>query len=163
MSAINRIPKGLQEFLGNTAMGKNPAELLQDVRPNIDMFPFWSTDSIRNKVTTGPIGAIGQFVTIQVPQGEAWIPIAVSGDIFGGAGERWRINVHLTDPAGNARTILAVSETVVMAGPEYVSASQVFPQNILVPAGWFFFMQCDSYGGVLRTGSIDLTYVALKT
>lgn len=162
MSKVNTLPKGLQEFLGNTSQGVNPSDLSGTVSPGIDLYPFWSADKIRNVVSNANIGAVGQFAALQVPAGESRIPIAISADIQIAAGERWRINVHLTDPAGNARSIVCQSDTVTGAATEFVSCSHVWGQNLLIPSGWFFIAFCEAYGGAVRVMSIDFTYVPVK-
>ena len=47
MSKINRLPKGLQEFLGNTAQGQNPDELSQTVVPTLEMQQYHALDQMK--------------------------------------------------------------------------------------------------------------------
>ncbi len=60
MSKINALPKGLQEFLGNTSQGVNPSDLLNGVRPQFDMLPFWAVDRVQQAVNLISTKTIGQ-------------------------------------------------------------------------------------------------------
>lgn len=70
MSRINRLPKGFQDFLGNTNMGDNPSFLMQEVRPVVDMADFYQSDELKilsdsEIAVTGP----GVVTAFTVPQG----------------------------------------------------------------------------------------------
>jgi len=74
MSLINRVPKGLQDLLGSKNFGKNPAELLQQVRAAVDLLPFWAVEKINfaRTIGGGAITAGSAATSTAVPTGEIW-------------------------------------------------------------------------------------------
>lgn len=114
MSKINRLPKGLQEFLGNTAAGKNPDELSNTVFPQFDMLPFWAHDQIKYRTTTNSAmqQSGGAVYTPPIPQGEVWMPLNFSGYMTGlSAGDLIRMELSVFPITQQARLVLAVSDT----------------------------------------------------
>ena len=165
VSKINQPPRGLQDFLGNVNQGINPHELDHRVAPGVDLVPFWGVDKIRMLVNTGNVtGAVGQGIELAVPAGEVWIPIAVSGDWFLLTTEIGRIALHMTDPAGNARTVIAKSELVTAgAGTEAISCGLAFPQRFVMPTGWKFRCQVEtSTVAGAQSMSVDVMYYRLR-
>ncbi len=78
MSRINRPPKGLQGLLGSQSFGSNPDELLQEVRPSIELFPFWGAELLRHKIINGGRTTNGVIAQHLVPTDEVWAMKQVS-------------------------------------------------------------------------------------
>lgn len=99
MSKINKPPLGLQDLLGSQSFGTNPGDLLQGVRPSLDMVPFWLWQNLeyaQDSATATPIVPGNDVVTIAVPQNELWIPWGITAEMsFGGNAIEcvWRIAI----------------------------------------------------------------------
>lgn len=76
MARINRLPHGLQDLLGNTNLGINPAELLEAVRPSVDLWALWTAErvSYTEESVANVFGTQFDSIDITVPVGELWIP-----------------------------------------------------------------------------------------
>jgi len=80
MGNIARKPRGLLNFLQTQSGGENPDQLLESVRPTLDMFPFYAPDRLR--ASTQAINqAVAGFTGVTVPDGKAWLILALSVDI----------------------------------------------------------------------------------
>lgn len=165
MSKINRTPKGLQDIFGNTAAGVNPSNLLQDVRPSIDLLSLWLIEKTESVTLTASFGAVFQQQTIRVPQGELWIPLAMSADVtttvigesivmvIGIANESNLIRVH------NAESPYRVSTTAL----ETYSANYTFTNIQPVTAGQYFYMQCHQFNAAgARTCQLKIRFVRVR-
>jgi len=100
VSPINALPQGLLDLLGTRALGQNPNELLQAVRPIVDMTPFWASGAaIQTFVAiSGAVTAVNgvvptaQLTQAVVPIGKIWIPLTISLTSLGqGAGDTCRV------------------------------------------------------------------------
>lgn len=165
MTIINRLPKGLQEFLGNTAQGQNPSELRQDVFPTIDMSPFWSLDRTKYKRQTGTITTIGNGAFITIPPGEVWMPFHMSAIMTGfTVGDVVRMNLSLFPPNGD-NFVLASGVNIGLTDiVERVGVSYDWKRPILYSDGMIFG------GGVERLDiaspseaiTLNLMYVEMR-
>lgn len=73
MSVINRVPRGLQSFLGSQNQGDNPSELARSVVGVIDMRPFYEADALQAGISNTVNRATDGTITLQVvPVGEVW-------------------------------------------------------------------------------------------
>lgn len=165
MSKINRVPRGIQDLLGNTAQGQNPAELLQSVRPTFDLLPWWSTERIDFTNFIGSFAAVFQQQTIRVPQGELWIPISMSGDstttvigeeivfVLGISDNSNTLRVHL------AQSVPGVSTTALETYAAAFTWSQIQP----LQSGTYVYMQCHKFNAAgARTSKLALKFIRLK-
>lgn len=80
---IQRLPKGLLDFLAMKGSGQTPTELEDRLRSVIDTTPLYLADRQAGLITSTPnIAADGQnfFVSTigTVPNGEVWLPIVAS-------------------------------------------------------------------------------------
>lgn len=171
MSGINRLPKGLQEFLGNTAAGINPSDLMQQVRPTVDMQPFWEAEGLRQTFRTGSVSQSGSSVFLDaVPAGEVWIPLWMSGEITAlGASDTWRGSCEFYKNATGPAIILAASPTytnvaVGSVGLVRFSVSYTFPRTFLATAGNVFAVntQQESFFAASENVTANLQYIRLK-
>jgi len=72
MSQINRPPVGLQGLLGSQNFGQNPNDLAQQVLPIVDLFPFWSSQTLKFDKQTGTSAGGGSLIETQVPTDKTW-------------------------------------------------------------------------------------------
>ncbi len=79
MSKVNQVPVGLQAFLGSKNLGRNPDELLNEIRPVVDIFPFLSGYQQTSSNSSGTANTDNFSLTVTVPDGEIWLPIQVQG------------------------------------------------------------------------------------
>jgi len=128
---INAVPFGLLDLLQTKALGRNPNELMQAVRPTVEMSQFWASGAPTQYFTTlatpvtgaGVIPTAGTFTT--VPPGKTWVPISFVTYALGiGAGDNARVHpaIYLpgTVPANVAElgdnTGLASNNTIYNVG-----------------------------------------------
>ena len=141
MTAIFRAPTGLQDFLGTKSVGRNPDQLLQQVRPVVDLSQFWLqgaqwTEQSETSGTLAAPGVVGGALT--VPFGHVWIPVM---------GVTVTSSLGVTD-AGRARPAI-IGQNAILLGvaPVGNSSSSTINQSelsccwdftgriVLVPAG----------------------------
>ena len=82
-SKINRVPWGLQDFLGNTNAGENPGVVPDNVQPGFDMWPLWGMERLSAFRATGTVTVRGDFVSLEIPAGELWMPYTVAWQVNG--------------------------------------------------------------------------------
>jgi len=78
VSKIQTTPKGFQDVLGLKNFGQNPSELLDAVRPIVDIGSFYAQnflDIAREDITNF---ALNDSVALEVPNGESWYVYKVS-------------------------------------------------------------------------------------
>ena len=142
MSKINRLPKGLQEFLGNTAQGQNPDELSQTVVPTLEMQQYHALDQMKWVQATRTITTIGNGAFFPVPTNEIWRPIYLSGNMTGlEEGDDIRLEIAVFDPAGNRHTLgygPAYSQPAYSVLNARYAFGFTWPMQILHSSGWIF-------------------------
>lgn len=79
MSQISRLPTGLQSLLQSKNFGRNPDQLLQEVRPTLDLEQFWQAYVFHSRTSGETNLNNGQeaFFTFTVPAGEYWLVTSV--------------------------------------------------------------------------------------
>lgn len=167
MSRINTTPKTLQDLLGNTAAGVNPSELLQEVRPSFDMFPLWAIDKHDFVTFNGSLAAMFQQQVIEVPEGEVWIPLAMSAELTSTVlNETFRIAIGIADRTNLIRVFHAESgnNPVTANNSEQFVAAYVWSQVQPVASGEFFFVQATMWDAlaVAKQTTIDLKFIRLR-
>ena len=78
MSRINRVPFGLLDFLATKTQGDNPSQLLQEVRPTLDLTKFFIAERMENFSEVQVSAAAAGGFTFTVPVGEIWFPVTAS-------------------------------------------------------------------------------------
>lgn len=80
MARINRIATGLQSLLGTKSLGRDPQEVLEAVRPVVDISNHYYANAQIKKDQGTYTGAIAAGVVAQltIPNGEAWSVIGVT-------------------------------------------------------------------------------------
>lgn len=166
MSVINTVPKGLQEFLGNTSQGRNPSNILADVRPTLDMAPYWDVDKIKFYTQSGAVLASYNNQAKAVPDGEVWIPLAISCNIdFASATDEAAITLQLASPSGVVRGSLATGyRASSVAGTNSHTVCWSSGQRIALSGGTQIIGLLDflSIPSGVRNMALDIIYVELK-
>lgn len=173
MSRINRVPFGLQDLLGSQNLGANPSSLLQEVRPTLDLFPFWAAERVTLRTdNTVAINNSSVIVTsFTVPQGQAWIPLHVScGANLATVGDTWATVINI----GRFPNLVGAGNTAnLVQGPLFTATAdmarttthyqwtqrQVFPSGVKLD----FVKQGGDITAADGIGSMQLLYVRLDT
>lgn len=174
MSQINRVPQGLQDLLLSKSFGKNPNELLQQVQPGVDLTRFWIVDRLTElRPATHTVIANGIQTAIEIPEGEAWIPINWSSTMTlqtAADVANWSMyirNMPNKDPATTAAltAVVAWRDLVTAAlTPETFRAAYTFPQFYLFPSTTQFQIRVDQHTHSLAEPELaqSLLYVRLS-
>lgn len=140
MSLINRLPLGLQSLLGSKSLGDNPSELLQEVRPTVQLNEFWSVENIRAQSTTdaGPV-TTGSAESLLIPSGEIWSPI-FSAIRWNGAAAGRRMSleyrVQTKTESGQQRAAVAWADFDNDTGQAWdFTLPYKWPRGVWLPAG----------------------------
>jgi hypothetical protein len=117
-SQINRVPFGFLSLIDSQNMGRNPAQLLPEVRGIVDMRPFYVQDAQRIAHNSVNVTQPNQAAELTVPNNEIWdlMNISSMGTIAGSATATIRYALTLdtkstTAASGRATCFLA-------SGPE---------------------------------------------
>jgi len=139
MSTINVLPKGFQEYLGNTSQGVNPSELNPNVQSGVDIGPFYDVDKMRQKALTANVSTPLTGAREIIPQGEVWSPVQLSGRITGlTIGDVVSIGVEIWDPAQNRTTLAVVPPFTATAVADNYAIAWSPTRQIWFPSGWSF-------------------------
>ncbi len=145
-------------------MGRNPNSLLETVRPTIDLFGLWSVEQTEFVASAGSWAAVFQQSTIEVPDGEIWIPISFSCDITTTViGESIIPAIGIANESNLARVHLAVADNIVSATAQETN-TVCFTWNSIQPvtANQFFYAQCHKFDAAgARNLGLDLKFVRL--
>jgi len=163
MSKINTPPRGLQNFLGNVNQGVNPSDLDQQVNPTVDLVPFWGTDKLKSIVSGASIaGTLGQGITVEVPEGELWIPIAASGQYFVAQAQTRQISLRVVDQSGGGLSIIANGRIDSASLTAEVTCGLAFPNRFILPSSWGIRCQIDeTSSATAATMEVNIFYYKL--
>jgi hypothetical protein len=157
---IQRIPKGLLDFLGLKATGDSPHTLEMSVRGQISLDRYYLADRSQNIAPTIAITANGYFTpaTAIVPAGEMWLPMAlrVSATNAAATSYQWAPAYRRAIGAGNSFQL-----TNLISAIASVTNEAVYIWDGLVP-----FLPGDTFGcyvqqsilGANPTASVILEY-----
>lgn len=73
MGAINRIPRGYIDLLGQTTSGETPSEARNFVQPILNMDPLYLAQTLSWHNDTVAHTAVSTSVEVDVPQNETWL------------------------------------------------------------------------------------------
>lgn len=142
MGIINKLPWGLQDFLGSVSQGTNPANLLQDVRPSLEIFPFLSGNDLRvYDVAEQAVNSAGDIHTKAVNTGEIWLVLNVGAGVRSDtAGDTLEASVGLKRVKGHTNTnfeagLHGFPAWTAIGGTLQFNQAVNFPQMIPVTAG----------------------------
>lgn len=168
MSVINRLPKALQEFLGNTQAGVNPSELTQVVSPGFDMTPHWSVDQMQWQSVVGVVTTVGNAATITVPQGEVWRPLHLTGYMAGlDEGDDIRLEIGLFSQNFTRFPLKmgdSYSQPAIGIGVDRYSLGHSWSMVELYPPGWKFYAAANAINFTAPSENItcSLIYIRMK-
>lgn len=149
MSVINRVPWGLQDILGSTSQGKNPSELLDQVRPSFDMFPLWAMERLETRRVFTTLVSVGTNLDIEIPDGEMWIPFHMQAGITGvndiGTIIGFELLILNMIGAGTSSRYWGSDVITAVAVGEIINLSFDFPYPVLWESGTVFRMSPSVY------------------
>jgi len=139
MSKINALPFGLQEILGNTALGINPDDLSQEVKAQFDIEKYWLLDKIQFAEAQVLTTVADSGVEVEIPDSEIWMPISCSAQYQFTVGDFTSCSIVLTTQPGAEKTFLATSEWVLGAASSSRNrVGLVWPRQVLFGPGTTF-------------------------
>lgn len=143
----------------------NPSDLRRDVMPTIDLQPYWDLDQIEYVQAAGSVAAVYGVSYLQVPEGEAWIPLSLKYDITGTViGESFALGIGITNNSAAVRAMVAVNNgTQSVTAIETTAVAYAWNMRNLVPAGDRFFGQVNKFVAAgARTTALSLRFIRLK-
>lgn len=151
MSQINRVPQGLQDLLFSKNFGSNPPNLLQDVRPTIDLFPMWASERLTTVRANFEFNSIGLVTSIPVPQGELWGVISASGQLDGAlaVGNDVAFSIRVADIQGQqplvdrGPVLASMFRIATLAVGQVVTFGASLPFIVWFPSGSIFELYAD--------------------
>lgn len=138
MSKINTPPIGLQSLLGSQSFGDNPSDLLQQVRPAIDLLPFWGSTKLECQWSAGNRSAPGNITSFAYDANFARMLVGVA--IYAGTptAGTYQSAAYLSKinelPSNQIHLIHSDEPTVVPASSEY-GWSFWMPQPLILEPG----------------------------
>lgn len=173
MGRINQVPRGLQFLLGNTNFGDNPSELNDITGPTLEQFPFLGQTLLDFRKENATINSRGDLISIEVPEGEMWMPLAMSWLVPGVNEVGTQISVRLELRDINRQTLNASSihnvsmsavRTSIQVG-EFLGDDFQFNDRFLVPSGVVFSARIGLYipgVGVILNDGVDIYVQAYR-
>lgn len=172
MARLNRVPRGLQSLLGTKALGRNPQELLEAVRPTVDLTQFYLAETVirsASGVTTLQTPVWGDFLgELEIPAGESWFVYNVSLQVTSVAAEIVNVNFGYTLPSTPPNIMHVFNNQMDYATTRTVNPVNMlqkgyqFPTPTLFSAGTQFKAQITNQGAVgtnSMTTRIEVAYV----
>ncbi len=163
MSKVNRLPRGLQGLLFNRNFGVNPSELRQDISPGLDLYPFYSANSLNAAAGFVVATAKGDNFTISQPQDEIWEvhSFALKGINNAGNAAEASMMVEISAPNPEAG-FAAVTQSIVTSGPlvplatgQDINYVERFTDRRFFPPGTAFVFEI---GGIALGGAPSMTF-----
>lgn len=162
-SRINTSPRGLLAALGIKSVGQNPYLLLDEVRPQVDLWPQYVQENLQlTEVSTAAVNTIGTNYgnnSLVVPNNQIWwieSLTIISGTVLGAATTyRGVANIFRNY---NGRPFYCGEVLTFTTGEAAVWPGPV--QKFAGP-GYNFGFLCSNYAGVAQTFNIELQYVPL--
>jgi len=159
VSRINRLPFGLQQFLGSANQGDNPSDLLQGVRPTVDMWALFGLDNLSYESVNINTGVVNSGLTITVPDGQVWIPLNMGarittetiGDEVGCRIDMRRVTATNILDLGSSPILIS---TIAI---EVTSVTHGFPQQIAVGPGTQFGVFANTMNITSPNVDMDMT------
>jgi len=99
MGKLNQTPDGLLSFLASKTDGTNPSELLEAVRPVIDLLAFWAPTGLTVETLSTVFNGLDSDIGVVVPNGEVWIVQAAHGTFRNAGisgGEQVKLGLKIT-------------------------------------------------------------------
>lgn len=144
LAPINAPPYGLLELLSTKALGQNPNELLQGVRPTVDLQRMWAQGAPVQVASFGGLCSVvgpqsGAGLYVEVPQGEVWIPLSLYMTATpAGAGDTGRATPMIFQQVGALSIPLElgpISQTSATGATSLSATSWNFIENC-TPRAW---------------------------
>lgn len=72
MGKLNKTPEGMLSLLASKTDGTNPSDLMEAVRPTLDLLAFYQT-SLEAASFSGAFAGLGTDLVVVVPSNEIWL------------------------------------------------------------------------------------------
>ena len=144
MAKVNQLAQGFLDLLDAKTGGKNPADFLDNVRPTIDMVPFYGLASMDSEsVSSATVTGAGDQLQLEVPANQFWLVYAAGVQILiATLGSETQLTLRTITPStssGNIGVPIARTEpqTTVVAG-QVVRTGVAFGAPLLLRPGQRF-------------------------
>lgn len=137
MSRITRVPTGLQDLLGSKTFGRNPSDLLEEVRPTLGLDDLLVAERLSYKRATLTVTTRGDSADMLVPVGELWLlrSLYIQWNTAT-AGIEYNLSVGIVDmqntvsfAPGQPMTLFATGDQVAKTVGSEARFAVTFPQN----------------------------------
>ena len=167
MSKINTPPLGLQSLLGSQSFGDNPDDLLQGVRPTVDMLPFYGVNSLKQDAATAARNTPGGLASFTYASGFTRMLLGVSVYAPTPVAGTYSTEAHILGFSGDGATynfIIARDEPVVLAANSQYAWGYWLPQPIILePDVTIAFRALQHTGGANVSFQCSYLYYELQT
>lgn len=168
MSQVNRPPTGLQQLLGSQNFGDNPDQLLNEVRPTLDLLPMYGSGLLRKKTGTGARTNTGEVCNIEF-FGDAAI-VAIGATAYNGVpttNEQIEWSLGLKDISGdNPTEIITLKEfshpSVPYTQTTEVTGGMVMPYPFVIQSGVKVTLKMDYYSGASISWRLSVLFYDLQ-
>lgn len=137
MAKVQSFPAGYIALLG-IKDGQNPFQSADFITPVVSLDTFYLAAAI-DSASTATAGATnnGDFASVDVPAGEAWRLLALSGNVLNATAPlaNVRIGLQVLDPRNFSSTCIHRFEAPIAAVTDTLHDGIPFPQPIVVPPG----------------------------
>lgn len=166
MSGINRIPQGLIDFLLTQAGGRNPDNLLESVRPVLDIEPYYYPDRYRAEIKAFNLTEL-QFEAIVIPDGEVWRLLSATIDVVMDVGEQAKMSLWIERMQPLGLNGVAIAGTKLINTMATAARSNVAPFDLpaqyVLTGGQRIAVRCDwETGGGGLVGDLHVSYVKIQ-
>lgn len=152
---IQRVPRGLLQYLGMVGSGRSPVDMADEVRGVFDLTPFYSRDLLTGVSQGDNVQNVGDTVVLPVPAGKAWLVICVQ------AGMTTAIAGELIAPSARIRIgnnqirFASWTKMTASAAAAQLSFGTYLPRPLLLTAGNELQLHCDDIlAAAPRNGTI---------
>lgn len=165
MSVVNTPPFGLQDLLGAKNFGRNPNELVENISPSLDQWPFLGYSFIRAARNSGSVLGRGVGATVEIPEGEVWVPIVASAFNAAPAADTYIVALTMSGipgfSPGQDIGLAVTTDSFGVSIGEIFRASWAPPFHVALPPGIQFNAAIDAGSGTSNP-SVEVLYYRLK-
>jgi hypothetical protein len=161
---VNRVPSGLLSLTDSQTQGRNPDELLIQIRPTLELRDFWlANKGLESEFTDGTlINNADVGATVTVPSGELWAVknASTEGQEADAATPAIRMSLLFRLPGVTTNfSVLATSTNAITLINGFMSCGINFEDPFFAPAGSTFSSRLDSTNIALVAGMASTTTV----
>lgn len=136
MPAIQKQPAGLLQLLGIYGEGRNPSDMHSTVQPVVDLGDLYAgADLVSQVQNLAGAQTVGDASTLEVPAGEAWYMLCLSGQLstWSGVGDVSGLRLTVRPPRGTEGVPVINADTVF---PTVAAVGDRFDRAFWFPTRW---------------------------